>query len=96
MTVRLGGVVITNPSKPLWPAEGLTKLDLAQFYSRIASQILPWLKSRPLALERCPDCAREQRSGEPGAHRLDTEWIGTRRISMRRLRRRPSSSVLAA
>ena len=41
MTVRLGGVVITNPSKPLWPAEGLTKLDLAQFYSRIASQILP-------------------------------------------------------
>ena len=53
MTVRLGGVVITNPSKPLWPAEGLTKLDLAQFYSRIASQILPWLKGRPLALERC-------------------------------------------
>ena len=59
MTVRLGGVVITNPSKPLWPAEGLTKLDLAQFYSRIASQILPWLKSRPLALERCPDGARK-------------------------------------
>lgn len=59
MTVRLGGVVITNPSKPLWPAEGLTKLDLAQFYSRIASQILPWLKGRPLALERCPDGARK-------------------------------------
>ena len=33
MTVHLGGVVITNPSKPFWPDEGLTKLDLAKFYA---------------------------------------------------------------
>ena len=58
MTVRLGGVVITNPSKPFWPDEGLTKLDLAKFYARIASQILPWLKGRPVAMERCPDGTR--------------------------------------
>ena len=58
MTVRLGGVVITNPSKPFWPDEGLTKLDLARFYARIASQILPWLKGRPVAMERCPDGTR--------------------------------------
>ena len=58
MTVRLGGVVITNPSKPFWPDEGLTKLDLAQFYARIASQILPWLKGRPVTMERCPEGIR--------------------------------------
>ena len=29
--VRLGGAIITNPAKPFWPDEGLTKLDLAQF-----------------------------------------------------------------
>ena len=59
MTVRLGGVVITNPAKPFWPDEGLTKLDLASFYSRIASQILPWLKGRPVTMERCPDGIRK-------------------------------------
>ena len=59
MTVRLGGVVITNPSKPFWPDDGLTKLDLAQFYARIASQILPWLKGRPVTMERCPDGIRK-------------------------------------
>jgi bifunctional non-homologous end joining protein LigD len=61
MTVHLGGVVITNPSKPFWPDEGLTKLDLAQFYARIASQILPWLKGRPVTMERCPDGIRKKR-----------------------------------
>ncbi len=58
MTVRLGGVVITNPSKPFWPDEGLTKLDLAKFYARIGSQILPWLKGRPVTMERCPEGIR--------------------------------------
>lgn len=60
MTARLGGVVITNPSKPFWPSEGLTKLDLAKFYARIASQILPWLKGRPVTMERCSDGIRRQ------------------------------------
>ena len=58
MTARLGGIVLTNPSKPFWPAEGITKLDLAKFYARIASQILPWLKNRPVTMERCPDGIR--------------------------------------
>jgi len=60
MTVRLGGVDITNPSKPFWPADGITKLDLATFYARIASHILPWLKNRPVTMERCPDGLRGQ------------------------------------
>lgn len=58
-TVRLGGALITNPSKPFWPDEGLTKLDLAQFYARIASHILPWMKERAVTLERCPDGIRK-------------------------------------
>ena len=56
--VRLGGAVITNPAKPFWPDEGLTKLDLAKFYARIAGQILPWMKARPIVMERCPDGIR--------------------------------------
>ena len=56
--VRLGGAIITNPAKPFWPDDGLTKLDLAQFYARIAGQILPWMKSRAVTMERCPDGIR--------------------------------------
>jgi bifunctional non-homologous end joining protein LigD len=56
--VRLGGAIITNPAKAFWPDEGLTKLDLAQFYARIASHILPWMKSRAVTMERCPDGLR--------------------------------------
>lgn len=54
-SVRLGGAIITNPSKAFWPDDGLTKLDLAQFYSRISGQILPWMKGRAVTLERCPE-----------------------------------------
>jgi bifunctional non-homologous end joining protein LigD len=57
--VRLGGTIITNPAKLFWPDDGLTKLDLAQFYARIAGQILPWMKSRAVTLERCPEGIRK-------------------------------------
>ena len=55
---RIGGARITNPDKPFWPDEGITKLALAQFYARIAGQIVPWMKSRAVAMERCPDGIR--------------------------------------
>ena len=58
-SVRLGGIVITNPAKRFWPDEGLTKLDLAQFYARIAGQILPWMKGRAVTMERCPEGIRQ-------------------------------------
>ena len=54
-SVRLGGAIITNPSKLFWPDDQITKLDLARFYSRISAQILPWMKGRAVTLERCPD-----------------------------------------
>jgi bifunctional non-homologous end joining protein LigD len=58
--VTLGGVSLTHPGKVFWPAEGLTKLDLAQFYTRIASHVLPWMKSRAITMERCPEGLRGQ------------------------------------
>ncbi|MEP6914530.1 MAG: non-homologous end-joining DNA ligase [Acidobacteriota bacterium] len=57
--VRLGGVLITNPSKLFWPDDRLTKLDLAQFYARTAGQILPWMKQRAVTMERCPEGIRK-------------------------------------
>jgi bifunctional non-homologous end joining protein LigD len=58
-SVRLGGVLITNPGKLFWPDDGITKLELAEFYSRIASHIIPWMKSRAVTMERCPEGIRK-------------------------------------
>ena len=51
----LGGVTISHPEKLWWPNEGITKLDVARFYAGVAPMLVPWMKDRPLAAERCPD-----------------------------------------
>jgi bifunctional non-homologous end joining protein LigD len=56
-TVRVGrvDVEITRPGKLLFPADGITKQDLADYYRRISPWMLPHLQDRPLAMERYPD-----------------------------------------
>jgi bifunctional non-homologous end joining protein LigD len=49
------GVRISHPERVLWPEVNVTKLQLAEYYSRAANRILPFLKDRPLSLVRCPD-----------------------------------------
>jgi len=47
-------VVITHPDKLLFPADGITKGDLAAYYEAIAPLMLPHLSGRPVTLERYP------------------------------------------
>ncbi|OQW32286.1 MAG: hypothetical protein A4E19_19860 [Nitrospira sp. SG-bin1] len=51
----VAGIRISNPFRVLFPHDGITKLELAQFYERIAGRILPHVRGRPLTLVRCPD-----------------------------------------
>jgi bifunctional non-homologous end joining protein LigD len=51
----LGGVRMTHPERVLFPASGLTKRALAEFYEGIADWILPHVKGRPTSLVRCPE-----------------------------------------
>jgi bifunctional non-homologous end joining protein LigD len=51
----LHGVRLTSPEKQLYPDDGITKLDLANYYKEIADWILPHVVNRPLSLVRCPD-----------------------------------------
>ena len=48
-------VRITHPDRVLFPAIGLTKLDLARHYERVAPLMLPYVRDRPLALQAFPD-----------------------------------------
>lgn len=51
----VANVPITHPERLLYPDQGITKADVAQFYEDIGQWILPHLNDRPLSLLRCPD-----------------------------------------
>lgn len=65
----VAGVEITHPDRVVYPRSKLTKLDLARFYERIASRILPHLAGRPLSLVRCPE-------GSAGTCFFQKHWVG--------------------
>lgn len=53
--VELEGVRITNPDRVLYPEDGVTKLELAEYFLRIADWILPHVIGRPISMVRCPE-----------------------------------------
>jgi len=44
----------TNLSKVYWPEDGVTKRDMFNYYYQAAEYILPYLKDRPMSLNRFP------------------------------------------
>jgi bifunctional non-homologous end joining protein LigD len=47
-------VEITHPDRVMFPKDGITKRDLADYYSQVAGTMLPHLKGRPLTVQRFP------------------------------------------
>lgn len=45
----------TNLSKLYWPKEKITKRELINYYYQVAPYILPYLKDRPMSLNRFPN-----------------------------------------
>ncbi len=48
-------VKLSNLEKVYWPAEGYTKGDLIAYYEQVADVLLPYLKDRPVHMNRFPD-----------------------------------------
>lgn len=46
---------LTHPERIVYPAVGLTKRDVMDYYVHVAPLMLPHLKGRPLSLVRCPE-----------------------------------------
>jgi bifunctional non-homologous end joining protein LigD len=44
--------LITHPDKVLFPADGITKGELAAYYEAIAPHMLPHIRGRPITMER--------------------------------------------
>jgi bifunctional non-homologous end joining protein LigD len=49
------GVRISHPDRLIYPDLGISKVELARYYERIADWIVPHLAGRPLTLVHCPD-----------------------------------------
>jgi bifunctional non-homologous end joining protein LigD len=68
-------IEISNEDKVLFPDDGITKADLVTYYREIAATMLPYMKGRPVMMQRFPDGI-----GRPGFYQKDTgrelpEWI---------------------
>lgn len=66
---RFAGVRITHPDRVVYPEQGITKRELADYYERISRWILPHVAGRPLAIVRCPkghrgDCFFQKHTAE--------------------------------
>lgn len=46
--------MISHPDKVLFPGEGITKGELAEYYASVAAVMLPHLRQRPITMERFP------------------------------------------
>lgn len=73
-------VTITHPERVLFPEDGLTKGDLADYHRAVADVLVPHLRDRPLMLQRFPEgigaggfYQKEAGRGVPG-------WIRTVRV----------------
>ena len=53
--VDVGGIGVSHPDRVVFPADGITKLEIVQYYDAISAHILPHLAGRPLSLVRVPD-----------------------------------------
>jgi len=48
------GIKVTHPDRVIDPSTGITKLELVHYYAAAASQMLPHLRGRPVAMVRAP------------------------------------------
>jgi bifunctional non-homologous end joining protein LigD len=76
-TVRVGRriVEVSNPGKVPYPDDGITKGDLVDYYRQVARSMLPYLRGRPVAMERYPDGIDGQRIFQKDVPDYFPDWI---------------------
>jgi bifunctional non-homologous end joining protein LigD len=70
-------VRLTNLDKPFWPALGIAKRDLLQYYADVAPVLLPHLADRAMVMKRYPDGAEGEPFFMKRAPSPRPQWIET-------------------
>ncbi|WP_133131240.1 non-homologous end-joining DNA ligase [Legionella yabuuchiae] len=53
--MNIAGVEISHPKKLLYPEHEISKQEVAEYFSKISSYLLPFVKNRPITLKRYPN-----------------------------------------
>ncbi len=53
----VAGVTITHPERIVYADSGVTKLMVAEYYTRVGPRLLPHVAGRPVSIVRCPEGA---------------------------------------
>lgn len=80
LTLGRRRVEIPNPDKLLFPGDGITKRELAEYYARIAPVMLPHLRDRPLHMQRFPDGIEGEEIQQKQASEYFPDWIHRTRV----------------
>lgn len=91
---RPGTIEVTNPGKVLFPEVGISKADVAAYYRTVAPRLLPFLKDRPVTLERLPDGLGEGKPHFWQKHTPDSYPAWIPRVALRTEQGEPVKYVL--
>ncbi|HUD99120.1 MAG TPA: DNA ligase D [Bryobacteraceae bacterium] len=80
LTIDAHPLKFTNLNKVFYPAEGIVKRDLLNYYDAIADLILPHLKDRPLSLKRYPNGIEQQFFFQKDAPLTFAPWLRAEEI----------------
>jgi len=73
-------VRLTSPDKLLFPGDGVTKRDLADYYAAIGDTLVPHLRNRPFTLKRYPYGIRGQPYFAKQVPKGKPSWVPTRQF----------------
>ncbi len=77
-------VRISNPAKVLFPADGITKEDLAGYYAAVAPAMVPHVRDRPLNLWRWNDGIERDVVIQQAIPKGAPEWVKRVEVERRR------------
>lgn len=80
ITLNKHVVKLTNQDKVYFPKDGLTKGNVIDYYQSVAEYILPYLKNRPLSLNRFPNGIEEKGFYQKDAGEHIPEWVKTTQV----------------
>lgn len=77
-------VALSNLDKVMYPATGMTKAQVIDYYIRVAPQLLPHLRKRPLTMKRYPNGVQGEHFYQKRCPANRPPWVGTARVPSKR------------
>jgi bifunctional non-homologous end joining protein LigD len=75
--VRIGGrkIVVSDPDQVLYPSAKFRKIDVVNYYARVARYLLPHFRNRPVTLKRYPNGIHGEVFYEKDAPGFTPSWV---------------------